>query len=146
MITIDQATDSEDPPLSTWWVCSVLIAIIVLACRNEPPIPARVLGADGATLFTGSDIGSGQAVFLKYGLMGDGSIRAHGAYLGPDYAAEALHRIGEHIATALAQQQYVKPRATLTAKPTRLASMGPWLFTTENAKRPSPLDCAIRLQ
>ena len=45
-------------------------------------------------LFTGDDIGEGQAVFLRYGLMDNGSIWGHGAYLGPDYSAEALHRIG----------------------------------------------------
>ena len=74
MTTIDQSTDLEDPALSPWWVRSVLIvmvlgfagliAITVLAYRNAPPIPARVIEADDAVLFTGDDIGNGQAVFL----------------------------------------------------------------------------------
>ena len=124
MATIGQSTDLEDPALSPWWVRGVLIvmvlgfsgliAITMLAYRNAPPIPARVIGADDAALFTGADVGAGQAVFLKYGLMDNGTIWGHGAYLGPDYAAEALHRIGEHTAAAVAQQQYGKPMAALT--------------------------------
>ena len=38
--------------------------------------------------------------------MANGSIWGHGAYLGPDYSAEALHRMGEDTAAAIAQQQY----------------------------------------
>lgn len=113
------ANPADDGPLSPWWLRSigivmligfgVLIAITVLAYRNAPPIPARVVDAHGITLFTGEDIGNGQAVFLKYGLMNNGSIWGHGAYLGPDYSAEALHRMGEDTAAALALQQFGKP-------------------------------------
>ncbi|MBS0335665.1 MAG: cbb3-type cytochrome c oxidase subunit I [Proteobacteria bacterium] len=113
----------DDGPISPWWLRCVaivmalgfggLLTITVLAYRNAPPIPARVLDAQGAVLFSGDDIGDGQAVFLKYGLMANGSIWGHGAYLGPDYAAEALHRIGEHAAEAIAQQHYQRPWAAL---------------------------------
>ncbi len=67
-----------------------------------------------SALFSGEDISEGQAVFLKYGLMANGSIWGHGAYLGPDYSAEALHRMGEDTAEAIAQQQYRQPWAALT--------------------------------
>jgi nitric oxide reductase subunit B len=110
-------------PVSPWWLRCVaivmalgfggLMAITVLAYRNAPPIPARVLDAQGVVLFSGDDIGDGQAVFLKYGLMANGSIWGHGAYLGPDYAAEALHRIGELASEAIAQQHYQQPWAAL---------------------------------
>ncbi len=36
-----------------------------------------------SVLFTGDDILAGQQVFLKYGLMDNGVIWRHGAYLGP---------------------------------------------------------------
>jgi len=114
----------DDGPLSPWWMCSVLIVMVlgfaglititVLAYRNAPPIPAQVVDAQGVTLFSGEDIRDGQTVFLKYGLMNNGSIWGHGAYLGPDYSAEALHRIGEHTAEAIAQQRYQQPLAVLT--------------------------------
>jgi nitric oxide reductase subunit B len=100
----DAAADIADPPLSRWWVRTVvaimvvgfaaLIGITMLAYRNAPPIPDRVVDARGKLLFTGDDIREGQAVFLRHGLMANGSIWGHGAYLGPDYAASALHQIG----------------------------------------------------
>lgn len=59
---------------------------------EEPPIPAAVTDSHGAVLFTRADIAAGQQVFLGNGLMEYGSIFGHGAYLGPDFTAEYLHR------------------------------------------------------
>ncbi|MEO7936548.1 MAG: cbb3-type cytochrome c oxidase subunit I [Dokdonella sp.] len=119
------ANPADDGPLSPWWLRSigivmvigfgVLIAITVLAYRNAPPIPLKIVDAQGTTLFTAEDIGNGQAVFLKYGLMNNGSIWGHGAYLGPDYSAEALHRMGTDTAAVLARQQFGKPVEELDA-------------------------------
>ena len=50
------------------------------------------MGANGQLLFTGEDVSAGQEVFLKNGLMEYGSIFGHGAYLGPDFTADYLHR------------------------------------------------------
>lgn len=46
--------------------------------------------------------------------MDNGSIWGHGAYLGPDYSAEMLHRMGEDTAEVIAQQRYQQPLAALT--------------------------------
>ncbi|MGH7989467.1 MAG: nitric-oxide reductase large subunit [Limisphaerales bacterium] len=62
---------------------------------DEPPIPAKVTDASGKILFTGADITAGQQVFLKNGLMEYGSIFGHGAWLGPDFTADYLHRAAE---------------------------------------------------
>jgi nitric oxide reductase subunit B len=59
---------------------------------GEPPMPAKVVDSSGATLFTKADVIAGQKVFLGNGLMEYGSIFGHGAYLGPDYTADYLHR------------------------------------------------------
>ena len=114
----------DDGPLSPWWIRGVLLVMVVgfsgliaitrLAYHNAPPIPARVVDARGVEVFTGDDISDGQAVFLKYGLMANGSIWGHGAYLGPDFSAEALHRMGEVTAAAIAQQQHRQQLAALT--------------------------------
>jgi len=117
--------EPEDTRLSPWWIRSiivvmvfglaVLIAITVLGYKKAPPVPGRIVDAQGATLFTGDDIREGQGIFLKYGLMDNGSIWGHGAYLGPDFSAEALHAMGLDAADTLAQQQYGKSFATLDA-------------------------------
>lgn len=120
----DPLSTENTPPISLWWLRTILIVMVLgftglitittLAYRNAPPIPAQVVDAQGATLFSGDDIRGGQAVFLSYGLMNNGSIWGHGAYLGPDFSAEALHRMGEDTAEAIAQQQYRQPLTALT--------------------------------
>jgi len=57
------------------------------------PIPATVVDRDGRTVFTGADIIAGQQVFQKHGLMENGTIWGHGAYLGPDFSAAYLHQL-----------------------------------------------------
>jgi len=59
---------------------------------DEPPIPGTVKRSDGSILFTHADIIAGQQIFLGNGLMEYGSIFGHGAYLGPDFTTEYLHR------------------------------------------------------
>ncbi len=59
---------------------------------QAPAIPDKVTDKTGNLLFTGQDILAGQAVFQKYGLMDVGSIFGHGAYNGPDFSADYLHR------------------------------------------------------
>ena len=58
----------------------------------EPPIPAKVVDPSGITLFMGADITAGQQAFLRNGLMEFGSVYGHGAYLGPDFTTDYLHR------------------------------------------------------
>jgi nitric oxide reductase subunit B len=88
---------------------AMLLFITFLGYRNAPPIPGKVVGSDGVVLFTRADVGAGQSVFLKHGLMNNGSIWGHGAYLGPDYSAEALHKIGVDSADRLSLEQFGVP-------------------------------------
>lgn len=86
---------------SKWWVLAiafvliygfaVLITITCKAFRDRPPIPERVVDAKGQLLFTRADVEEGQSLFLRYGLMDNGSVWGHGAYLGPDFSAAYLH-------------------------------------------------------
>lgn len=89
MTVAAQPLSEDDSPLSPWWIRGILIvmaigftgiiAITTLAYRNAPPIPAHVVDAEGVALFGSDDVGDGQSVFLKYGLMANGSIWGHGA-------------------------------------------------------------------
>lgn len=88
--------------VSNGWVQAVIIVLLFgffvlgfLAYRTytgEPPIPGRVTDPSGRVLFTRADILDGQQIFLRNGLMEYGSIFGHGAYLGPDFTADYLHR------------------------------------------------------
>ncbi|HVN21325.1 MAG TPA: cbb3-type cytochrome c oxidase subunit I [Dongiaceae bacterium] len=88
--------------ISRLWIQAAIVVLLIGFCilgvltfytyNDEPPIPAAVKRADGSILFTRADIMAGQQVFLGNGLMEYGSIFGHGAYLGPDFTTEYLHR------------------------------------------------------
>src|SRR5687767_3280918 len=111
--------------LSPWWRHAVVLVMVfgftiliwrsVATYSDAPPIPARVVDASGETVFTGDDILAGQQVFLKYGLMENGSIWGHGAYLGPDFSAEYLHRLAMETAEEIGMARYGKVYASLDA-------------------------------
>jgi nitric oxide reductase subunit B len=118
--------------LSPWWRAAVVLILIagftvmgVIAIRtyqHAPPIPVQVIGADGSLVFTKEDILSGQQVFLKYGLMENGTIWGHGAYLGPDFSAEYLHQLTVDAQDVVAMQLFNRPWAVLTAAEQRSVS------------------------
>ena len=68
--------------------------------QDHAPVPGKVVSETGQIVFTGEDILLGQRAFLTYGLMEYGSVYGHGAYLGPDFTADYLHR------QALEMQQF----------------------------------------
>ena len=88
--------------ISNGWIQGIVIVVLcgflilgMLAYRtytDEPPIPSQVVDPSRQVLFTGAEVIAGQEVFLRNGLMEYGSIFGHGAYLGPDFTADYLHR------------------------------------------------------
>jgi nitric oxide reductase subunit B len=85
---------------------TILSIVTANTYGNAPPIPGRVADEGGRTLFTRDDILRGQDVFFKYGLMEHGTLWGHGAYLGPDYSAEYLHRLAEVSRDTIAQREF----------------------------------------
>ncbi|KAA3606334.1 MAG: nitric-oxide reductase large subunit [Calditrichaeota bacterium] len=60
--------------------------------RQAPPIPEKIVSENGETIFTKSDIETGQMVWQSMGGQQVGSIWGHGAYQAPDWSADWLHR------------------------------------------------------
>ena len=60
--------------------------------RQAPPIPERVLTADGRLVMTKDDILTGQQVWQSTGGQQLGTVWGHGAYQAPDWSADWLHR------------------------------------------------------
>lgn len=139
-------TTTRNPGLSPWWRhfailvmifgFSVLSLVTVLTYTNAPPIPEQVTDGTGNVVFTGADILQGQAVFLKYGLMEHGSLWGHGAYLGPDYSAEYLHRLSEITRDTVAAEKYGKPFAQLSLDEQSAASAQTIRVLKENRYEP----------
>jgi nitric oxide reductase subunit B len=141
--------ETDGGSLSPWWIRWILIVMVIgfsglitvtmLSYKNAPPIPHQIVDPLGAVVISSDDIGNGQTIFLKYGLMDNGSIWGHGAYLGPDYAADTLHRMGIDTANAIAQQQYQRPLLALDAA----QQAGVWAQTAVDLKtnRYDPTTC-----
>jgi nitric oxide reductase subunit B len=112
--------------LSPWWAraviatmaigFAVLILVTVKAYQNAPPIPAHALDPSGRVVFTSADIALGQQVFLMHGLMDNGTIWGHGAYLGPDFSAQYLHALALDLIEQTARQRFARPYDALSAE------------------------------
>ncbi|MCH7700132.1 MAG: nitric-oxide reductase large subunit [Planctomycetes bacterium] len=74
--------------------------------REAPPIPDRVVTADGHVVFTGQEIRDGQNVWQSMGGQQVGSIWGHGAYVAPDWSADWLHREAVWLLEHWAQDEY----------------------------------------
>ncbi len=116
----------SDAPLSPWWRHAVILVmafgfavlsvVTVKTYTDAPPIPDRVVDGSGTTLFTREDVERGQEVFLQHALMEHGTLWGHGAYLGPDYSAEYLHRLAQVARDTLARERFGRPYAELEAQ------------------------------
>ena len=116
---------------------SVLSFVTVLTYTNAPPIPEKAVDAAGDVVFTGADIQKGQEVFFKYALMEHGSLWGHGAYLGPDYSAEYLHRLSEVTRDTISVEKYGRPFAQLSPDEQSAASAQVRRVLKENRYEPA---------
>ncbi len=88
--------------ISPFWLQGAILTFVLgftvlgfLALRvyqEHAPVPDKVVTGTGQVVFTGDDVREGQEAFLTFGLMEYGTIYGHGAYLGPDFTADYLHR------------------------------------------------------
>jgi nitric oxide reductase subunit B len=141
------ATSTETASISPWWRHSAILVMIggfsvlsfvtVLTYTNAPPIPEQVTDGTGTLVFTGTDIEKGQEVFLKYGLMEHGSLWGHGAYLGPDYSAEYLHRLSEVTRDTIATEKYGRLFVQLSPDEQSAASAHTMTVLKENRYEPA---------
>ncbi len=110
--------------VSPWWRRAVILVLVAgfgvliwisaRSYRDAPPIPQKVVSLAGEEIFTRADILAGQEVFLRYGLMENGTIWGHGAYLGPDFSAEYLHSLATDANEILAGTIYNRSLPELT--------------------------------
>ena len=86
---------------TNWW--KYLLAVLVVGAsgvifmgfstyKDAPPKPDYI-SPSGVEIVQRAAVERGQLVFQKYALMEYGSMFGDGAARGPDFTAEALHRI-----------------------------------------------------
>src|SRR5215471_16802179 len=84
---------------------AVLGGVGYKAFSSAPPIPDKVVAADGRVLFSGEFIRDGQNVWQSTGGQEIGSIWGHGPYVAPDWTADYLHRQSMIVLDGWARQQ-----------------------------------------
>jgi nitric oxide reductase subunit B len=89
--------------------------------RTMPPMPEAVVGPDGATVFTRTDIETGRQVWQSIGGQQLGSIWGHGGYVAPDWSADWLHREAVAVLDGWARADGAADHAALDA-PARAAA------------------------
>ncbi|MDR2145491.1 MAG: nitric-oxide reductase large subunit [Tannerella sp.] len=77
--------------------------------QQAPPIPDKIVSAQGDVIFTKQDIQEGQNIWQSTGGQEIGSIWGHGAYVAPDWTADWLHREAVFLLDRLAQRDFGKP-------------------------------------
>ncbi len=77
--------------------------------KQAPPIPDKVVTANGTVLFTGEDIKNGQNVWQSLGGQEIGTVWGHGAYQAPDWSADWLHKEAVFILDELAMRNDSMP-------------------------------------
>jgi len=73
--------------------------------RQAPPVPDKVITADGKVLFSGQDIKDGQNIWQSLGGQEMGTVWGHGAYQAPDWSADWLHKEAVYILNQLSWQE-----------------------------------------
>jgi nitric oxide reductase subunit B len=105
-----------------YWLAFALVLIASFAVlgftgiriyQQAPPIPERVVAADGRVVATGDDIRAGQNVWQAMGGMEMGSVWGHGSYVAPDWTADWLHREAVFVLDRWAQAEQGRAFADL---------------------------------
>lgn len=86
-----------------WWLPILIVmfigggSLLFVGSRTYVDAPPRVdfVTSDNTTVISKESIIHGQVLFLKYALMDYGSMFGDGAGRGPDFTADALHRISQ---------------------------------------------------
>ena len=107
------------------WISFILVMTISFAVliyygreiyRQAPPIPDKVMTADGTVLFTGQDIKDGQNVWQSVGGQEMGTVWGHGAYQAPDWSADWLHKEAVYMLDKMALQTDSLPYDKVSAQ------------------------------
>ena len=92
---------------------AVMLWLGVDLIQTKPPIPDRVVAANGQVLYTKDDIQKGQQVWQSIGGQQLGSVWGHGALIAPDWSADWLHRETEAMLELQSRNDTGEPYASL---------------------------------
>ena len=108
--------------LWTSFALVLIVSFIVLGWigsriyQEAPPLPKKIVTADGKTVIDEGQIQAGQNVWQSLGGMEVGSIWGHGSYVAPDWTADYLHREAVFILNHWGEAEFQKKYDELSAE------------------------------
>ncbi len=105
-----------------FWFSGVVSALVLVGfsaylVKEVPPIPAEVRSASGEILYTGDDVIAGKALFQQFDLMDYGTMLGMGAYLGPEFAGDFMHRRAEFLYEKFSAEIYGGKKSSELSNP-----------------------------
>jgi nitric oxide reductase subunit B len=97
------------------WVSLIAVIVISFAVliylgseiyQVAPPVPNKVVTAEGNIVMTGQQIKDGMNVWQSIGGQQLGTVWGHGAYVAPDWSADWLHREAVFLLNSLSHQKF----------------------------------------
>lgn len=88
------------------FMITILIYFTANLSKEVPPLPEKVQSQKGEILYTKKDIIEGKALFQQFDLMDYGTLLGMGAYLGPDFTTEFLHKRAEFLNNFYARELF----------------------------------------
>lgn len=103
-----------------FWIAGIFMVTILIYFtatlqKEVPPIAQNVKSVSGEVLYTYDDVVEGKGYFQQFDLMDYGSLLGMGAYLGPDFTTEFVHKRAESLYAFYAQEMYSKATDDLSA-------------------------------
>jgi len=104
---------------TVFWVTAIVMVVALigftsLLVKEVPPIPQKVVSSSGSILYTYDDVVAGKGYFQEFDLMDYGTMLGMGAYLGPDFTEETMHRRIMALYDAYANEEFGVSTAELT--------------------------------
>ncbi len=115
---LDKFMTKKNLMVAFWVVAIIMVSALIFYTVNlhkeVPPIPEKVLGANGEVLYTYDDVIEGKQYFQEFDLMDWGTMLGMGAYMGPDFTTDLLHNRVEYLYDYYAREMYNKSKDQLT--------------------------------
>lgn len=104
---------------SAFWIVAIFMVTILIYYtatlqKEVPPIPKVVVSDSGEVLYTYQDVVDGKGYFQEFDLTDWGTLLGMGAYMGPDFSTDFMHKRAEYLYDFYAQMMYGKPNKDLS--------------------------------
>ncbi len=117
MTLLDKFLSRKGLYASFWFIGIFMVAILIYYTANlikeVPPIARTVSSQSGEILYTFDDVAAGKGYFQQFDLMDYGTMLGMGAYMGPDFSTDFMHKRAEFLYEHFAQQKFGKSTKNL---------------------------------